>query len=161
MEHHEKERLEEERVERIRIGAEKRKKLLTELSTKIAKAVKRQEEDLKVELEKASARERRLDMAAMQRAKVLEELHRMDWEMTELLEEGTGKRRECGDMNWVLMLGNKWGGRKRFARKTGRWSEMARIWAGRKGVPRRKWRNAGRRLKLVLEDDVEMTDWQG
>ena len=135
--------------------------LLTELSRRRAKDVERQEEDLRVELEKASARERRLDMAATQRAKLLEELHRMDWEMTELLEEGTGKRRECGDMNWVLMVGNKWGGRKRLARKTGRWSEVARIWAGRKGVPRRKWRIAGRRIMLVLDNDVEMTDWQG
>ena len=107
MEHHEKERLEEERVERIRIGAEKRKKLLDELSVKRAKAVKRQEEDVRAELEKASAREKRLNLAAMQRVKLLEELHRMDWEMTELLEEGTGKRRECGDRNRDLIVGNR------------------------------------------------------
>ena len=137
VEQQEKEKLEELRVERKRIGAEKRKTLLHVLSERRAKAVKRQEEVMRVELEKASARERRLDLAAMQRVKLLEELHRMDWEMTELLEEGTGRRRECGDRNWDLMMGNKWGGRKRFARKTGRWSAIARIWAGRKGIPRR------------------------
>ena len=153
--------MEEQRVKRKRIGAEKRKKLLDELSVKRAKAVKMQEEDVRAEQEKATARERRLDLAAMQRVKLLEELHRMDWEMTELLEEGSGKRRECGDRNWGLMVGNKMGGRKRFARKTGRWSGVAKIWAGRKGVPRRKWRNAGRRLKLVVDNEVEMTDWWG
>ena len=48
----------------MRIGAEKRKTLLKVLSDRRANAVKRQEEDIRVELEKAAARERRLDLAA-------------------------------------------------------------------------------------------------
>ena len=107
----------EARENRCRRAKEQKEWLLKDIKTKTEKAKKRVLEKLERDKDKELARERRLSKARAEKMKTLEKLHLMDWEKTELVEEGRGLCigvvRRAMHMLVVGMTGSQEGKRKR------------------------------------------------
>ena len=80
----------EAREQRQRRAKEQKERLLDDIRTKTAEAKKRVLEKVKRDKDKELAKERRLTKARAEKLKTLEKLHMMDWQRTDLMEEGKG-----------------------------------------------------------------------
>ena len=160
----EQEKKREAREQRQRRAKEQKECLLNDIKTKTEEAKIRLLEKLAREKDKEIAKERRLSKARVEKLKTLEKIHMMDWEKTELMEEGKGL---CSGVvlipMYTLVVGMS--GTQERKRKRGkklRWSSWARERAAVGGkVARRMVVKAKRRLEIIeCEQEYEWWDME-
>ena len=154
----EQEKKREAREQRLRRAKEQKEWLLDDIRTKTAEAKKRVLEKVNRDKDKELAKERRLSKARVEKLKTLEKLHMMDWQRTELMEEGKGLSTGVvqSPMNTLVvgMAGSQ--ERKRKRGKKLRWSAWARRRAAVGGKIVRRVLKGRRKLdKMEWEQESE------